>query len=85
MTIDPDRIADLLRALPPAPEATVRTAQELPFVRDEINAILDRASSDPMFRHALGTDAGAALSREGFDVSEDVVAHILRRLPRDAG
>ncbi len=81
MNIDPDQVEQLLEHLPPAPARVVRTAQELPFVRDEIDAILGRAGTDPDFRHALGADPHATLHAHGYDLSPDVVAHILRRVP----
>jgi hypothetical protein len=81
MNIDNHDLENLLRLLEPAPEAWVRTAQELPFVRDEVSEILERAAASPSFREALRVDAQGALRREGHDLTADVVAHILRRLP----
>jgi hypothetical protein len=72
----------LLRLLSPAPETWVRTAQELPFVRDEVAAILERAASSSSFREALQSDAGGTLAREGLELTSEVVAHIMRRLPK---
>ncbi len=79
--MDDRNLEHLLRLLPPAPESWVRTAQELPFVRDEIDSILERAGSSPTFRDALRKDASGALRQEGYELADDVVAHILRRLP----
>lgn len=76
-------LEELLRALPPAPEAMVRTAQELPFVRAEIASILDRVGADEPFRRSLRDDPQSTLERAGYDLSADVVAHIMRRLPSD--
>jgi hypothetical protein len=79
--MDDQSLERLLRLLPSAPDSWVRTAQELPFVRDEIESILTRAGADSAFRGALQSDAPEALGREGYELSPDVVAHILRRLP----
>jgi hypothetical protein len=85
MNMENHELEYLLRLLEPAPEAWVRTAQELPFVRDQVSEILERAAASPAFREALRTDAQGALRREGHDLTADVVAHILRRLPDSAG
>jgi hypothetical protein len=79
--MDDRQLEHLLRLLPPAPEAWVRAAQELPFVRDEVAAILERAAASSTYRDALLRDPADTLSREGHELSADVVAHILRRLP----
>ena len=49
---DEERLAELLRALPPAPEGWVRAAQELPRVRRELDGIVARAVADAEFRKA---------------------------------
>src|SRR4026207_540552 len=53
-----ERLAELLRALPPAPEGWVRAAQELPRSRRALDDIVARAVADQEFRQAL-TDAPA--------------------------
>ncbi len=83
MSTDSHEPERLLRVLPSPPEAWVRTAQELPFVRDEIESILERAAASPIFRDELERDAPSALRQEGHQLSPDVVAHILRRLPKN--
>ncbi|MGN6378154.1 MAG: hypothetical protein ACTHNU_04320 [Gaiellales bacterium] len=81
MNINEHELERLLRMLPPAPTAWVRTAQELPFVKDEVAEILERAAANPAFREELRRDADGALRREGHMLTPDVVAHILRKLP----
>ncbi len=66
MTYDQDRIAQLLAALPPAPEAWVRAAQELPLARQELDEIVARAEADARFREALIADLENALAAEGY-------------------
>jgi hypothetical protein len=64
---DETRLAELLRALPPAPEGWVRAAQELPRVRSELDNIVARAVADAEFRRALVADLEAALRAEGYE------------------
>jgi hypothetical protein len=64
---DEARLAELLRALPPAPEAWVRAAQELPRGRRELDGIVERAIADAEFRKALIADLEAALRSEGYE------------------
>ena len=70
-----------MRLLPPPPLRWVQAAKELPFVQDEIAEILARAAGDAEFDQALRTDPETALEQEGYALSSDVVAHMLRRLP----
>lgn len=77
---DEQRIIELLRALPPAPEAWVRAAQEIPSTREEIAAILERAAVDQEFRRAVAADPETALASEGYDVDPVIVRAIHQRL-----
>jgi len=62
-----ERLARLIRALPPAPEAWVRAAQELPFARGGIDEIVARAEADAAFRERLIADLEGALAAEGYE------------------
>jgi hypothetical protein len=64
---DEQRLAELLRALPPAPEGWVQAAQELPRVRRELDDIVERAVVDAAFRKALIADLEMALRAEGYE------------------
>jgi hypothetical protein len=64
---DEERLARLIRALPPAPEAWVRAAQELPFFRPQLDEIVARAEADAAFRKRLVADLEAALEAEGYE------------------
>jgi hypothetical protein len=64
---DEQRLAELLRALPPAPEGWVQAAQELPRVRRELDDIVERAVVDAAFRKALIADLELALRAEGYE------------------
>jgi len=81
MTYDEERIAALLRHLPPAPEGWVRAAQELPVARRELDEIVARAEEDAAFRAALAADLEAALEREGYEPDRTLVDLLRKRLP----
>ena len=83
--MDDRELEQRLRLLPPAPPSWVRVAQELPFVQDELTAILSRAAHDQAFGDALLTDPDEALADAGYELSPDVVAHMHRRLKRRPG
>ena len=69
-----ERLARLIRALPPAPAGWVRAAQELPFARPELDDIVARAEADAAFRARLIADLEAALAAEGYEPDRAVVA-----------
>jgi hypothetical protein len=75
-----ERLAKLIRALPPAPEAWVRAAQELPFVRGELDEIVGRAEADAAFRERLIADLEGALAAEGYERDPAVLAALRVRL-----
>jgi hypothetical protein len=76
---DEERIGELLRTLPAAPDAWVRAAQELPLARLTFDRILERAEADAAYRRALLADLEGALSAEGVEPRRDLV-EALRRL-----
>ena len=80
---DEERIAELLRLLPPAPEAWVRAAQELPFALRGLDDLVERARADDRFRRALIADLESALAAEGYEPDPTVVELLRRRLPAD--
>jgi hypothetical protein len=71
-----ERLARLIRALPPAPEAWVRAAQELPFVRSGLDEIVARAEADVEFRARLISDLEGALAAEGYERDPIVVEEL---------
>ena len=77
---DEDRLADLIGTLPPAPEAWVRAAQELPFARSELDVIVARADADAEFRRALIADLEETLAREGYQPERLQLEELRRRL-----
>ena len=78
-----ERIAELLRSLPPAPEGWVRAAQELPRARRGLDRIVERARADAAFRAQVVADLEAALRAEGYETDPQLVAALRERL--DAG
>ncbi len=85
MGMDDHEIQRLMRLLPPPPPRWVQAAKELPFVQDEIAEILARAADDAEFDRALRSDPALALEQGGYELSYDVVAHVIRRLPQTPG
>jgi hypothetical protein len=81
--LDEERIAELLRALPPAPDGWVRAAQELPLVRRGLDAIISRAEADLAFRAALTADLEAAVAAAGFDPHPLLILALRERLAHE--
>jgi hypothetical protein len=77
---DEERLAELLRSLPPAPEAWVKAAQELPRARREFDEIVTRAVADAEFRRALIADLEEALKTEGYEPDMIPLDELRRRL-----
>jgi hypothetical protein len=78
---DEERLAELLGALPPAPEAWVRAAQELPLVRGQLDEIVARAEADAEFRRELIADLEAALAAAGYEPEPRLLEALRRALP----
>jgi hypothetical protein len=70
---DEERLARLIQAFPPAPDAWVRAAQELPLARSEFNVIVGRAEADAEFRKRLVADLEEALEAEGYERDPAVI------------
>jgi hypothetical protein len=77
---DEERLAELIAALPPAPEAWVRAAQELPLARRQLGDIVARAEADLEFRRALVEDLEQALRSEGYEPETLPLEDLRRRL-----
>jgi hypothetical protein len=77
---DEERIGELLSLLPPAPEAWVRAAQELPRLRTTLDGLVARAEADDAFRRALVADPEEALRDSGIEPRAFVVEDLRRRL-----
>jgi hypothetical protein len=75
-----ERLAELIRALPPAPEAWVRAAQVLPLARRQLDDIVARAEAELEFRRALAADLERALRTEGYEPDALPLDELRRRL-----
>ena len=75
---DEDRLSELIAALPPAPEAWVLAAQELPFARRGFDEIVARAEEDAEFRRALIADLESTLAQEGYEPDRPLVDALRR-------
>ncbi len=79
-TYSDERVAELLRALPPAPAGWVEAAAELPRARAELDRIVELATADAEFRRALIEDLETALRSAGFTADRRRVVELRRRL-----
>ncbi len=77
---DEQRLAELIRALPPAPQAWVKAAQELSLARGTLDDIVARAEADLAFRDALVADLEDALRLEGYEPETLPLDELRRRL-----
>ena len=77
---DEERLAELLRGLPPAPDAWVKAAQELPSARRSLDEIVERARADAEFRRALIADLETALAGAGYEPSPLLLESVRERL-----
>ena len=77
---DEERIAELMRVLPPAPEGWVAAAQELPRARAEIDGLVERAQKDAAYRARLLADIEATLAAEGIQPLPALVELVRRRV-----
>jgi hypothetical protein len=78
-----ERLARLLRLLPPAPAGWVEAAQELPGVRGSLDEIVARAEADLEFRAALIADLETALGQAGYEPGERLLEAVRERLLED--
>ena len=75
-----ERLAALLRLLPPAPRGWAEAAQELPRIRPAIDTIVARAESDAAFRAGLRANLEATLEEAGYEATPSVLASLRVRL-----
>jgi hypothetical protein len=77
---DVEQIGRLLRLFPPAPQAWVQAAQELPAARAALDELVARAEHDAAFRRELEADLEQALAATGYEGSPSVVSRLRRLL-----
>jgi hypothetical protein len=80
---DEEQLARLIGLLPPAPEAWVRAAQELPAARRGLDDLVARAEKDAAFRAQALEDLEGALQAEGVEPEPRVVQELRRLLTGD--
>lgn len=77
---DEERIAELLRLLPPAPQGWMEAAKQLPAARAGIDALVARATDDAAFRALVVAGLEEALASEGIEPTGHVIDELRRRL-----
>jgi hypothetical protein len=80
---DHEQLSRLIGMLPPAPEAWVQAAQELPAVRRGLDQLVARAEADAAFRAEVLADLEQALQAEGVEPQPRVVKELRRLLADD--
>jgi hypothetical protein len=80
MSYDEEKLGELLRRLPPAPEGWVRAAQELPTARAAFDGLVARAEADAELRQRILADLEAAMAAEGVEPSSALLAALRERL-----
>lgn len=80
---DEERLGELLAALPPAPEAWVEAARELPRLERGLEQVLALAEADADFRAALVADLEAAIREAGVEPDPRLVRMLGARLGAD--
>jgi hypothetical protein len=78
-----ERLARLLRELPPAPAGWEEAAKELPRARFELDEIVARAEADESFRLSLIANLESALAAEGFAPDPPALEVLRRRLAQE--
>jgi hypothetical protein len=79
---DEERLGELLSSLPPAPEAWVKAAQNLPLARKGVDEIVERAEEDEEFRRRVIEDPKAALEEADVVAHMDAIEILRRRLDK---
>ena len=80
MSYDEEKLGELLRRLPAAPEAWVLAAQELPAARAALDTLVARAQADAELRERVLADLEAAFAAEGIEPTSVLLAEVRTRL-----
>jgi type VI protein secretion system component VasF len=75
-----EQLAALLALLPPAPQAWVDAAAQLPAARAQIDTIVERAEQDAAYRARVVADLEQALAAEGIESTPALRRELTRRL-----
>lgn len=76
LAYEEERLGGLLRLLPPAPDACVRAAQELPATQRALAQILALAEADSEFRRELATDLEGAVRGAGHEPGAPLIRSV---------
>lgn len=79
-TYDEIELAALVRSLPPAPDAWVEAAKELPRTLRELEMLLPTIEGDAELREGMTRDLEGALERAGFEPEPRLLAALRRHL-----
>jgi hypothetical protein len=79
---DEESIAELLSALPPAPEAWVQAAEELPAARLELERLVELARLDHELAEALRENLEPALADRSIALPAALQRELRERLER---
>ena len=77
---DEQEIAELIGMLPPAPEAWVSAARELPRTERELKQVLPRIEGEAASRASDTRELEAAIEAAGLEVRPELVNELRRRL-----
>ena len=80
MSYDEEKLGELLRRLPAAPQGWVKAAQELPTARAAMNELVARAEADAELRRRILNDLEAALAAEGVERNSALLAELRAKL-----
>lgn len=80
---DEEKLGEILSALPPAPEAWVNSAKEIPLSRQGIEQIVRRADADDEYRRRVIEDPEAALEEAEVVAHAETIEILRRRLDAD--
>jgi len=80
LELNEERLADLIAALPPAPEAWVQAACELPAASAAIDQIVERALAAQEARATVIADLESALREAGVEPRRQLVDRLRERL-----
>jgi hypothetical protein len=79
---DEEKLGEILGALPPAPEAWVRAAKDLPLMQQGLDEIVQRAEVDEEYRRRVIENPVAVLEEAEVVAHVDAVEILRRRLDK---
>ena len=77
-----EKLGEILSTLPPAPEAWVKAAQDLPLTQRGIHEIVERAEVDEEYRRRVIENPEAVLEEADVVAHADAVEILRRRLDK---